>query len=313
MPLSPFTMSKGTLAIETCTFCAVGALNWKVTRDSSSIRGSATPGKLSGEACAGTGAAESERNGAGTSSCRAAGDESCVFARQVPPATADATKVKRSTRFISLQSPLENGFPPGPAAGTILPRWTVCCTLFCMESLQGKIALVTGSSRGIGASIALALSSAGADVAIHYLHRAEEADAIAAQVRQAGRRSVSIQADVACTSEIARLLRTVEQDLGPVDILVNNAAIGQPLPIDAITEQDWDTVIDTNLKSCFLMTQAVLPAMRARRWGRIVNLSSVAAHVGGVIGPHYAASKAGMLGLTHYYARHLAKEGITAN
>ncbi|HEY5055008.1 MAG TPA: 3-oxoacyl-ACP reductase family protein [Acidobacteriaceae bacterium] len=182
-----------------------------------------------------------------------------------------------------------------------------------MESLQGKIALVTGSSRGIGASIALALSSAGADVAIHYLHRAEEADAIAAQVRQAGRRSVSIQADVACTSEIARLLRTVEQDLGPVDILVNNAAIGQPLPIDAITEQDWDTVIDTNLKSCFLMTQAVLPAMRARRWGRIVNLSSVAAHVGGVIGPHYAASKAGMLGLTHYYARHLAKEGITAN
>jgi 3-oxoacyl-[acyl-carrier protein] reductase len=83
--------------------------------------------------------------------------------------------------------------------------------------------------------------------------------------------------------------------------------------LEEITEADWDEVVDTNLKSCFLLTQAVLPGMRARRWGRIINISSVAAQVGGVVGPHYAASKAGMHGLTHFYASRLAKEGITAN
>jgi 3-oxoacyl-[acyl-carrier protein] reductase len=182
-----------------------------------------------------------------------------------------------------------------------------------MESLAGKVALVTGSSRGIGRGIALALAAAGADVAVHYIHRADEGRETEARIREMGRRSISLQADVASAEEIVRLVRGVEEQLGSIDILVNNAAIGQPLPIEAITEQNWDEVIDTNLKSCFLATQAALGGMRARRWGRIVNLSSVAAHVGGVIGPHYAASKAGMLGLTHYYARHLAKEGITAN
>ena len=95
-----------------------------------------------------------------------------------------------------------------------------------------------------------------------------------------------------------KLVGAVER-LGPITILINNAGIARPQPIEEITEEDWDELIATNLKSCFLMTQAVLPGMRARRWGRIVNLSSVAAQVGGVVGPHYAASKAGMLGLTH--------------
>jgi 3-oxoacyl-[acyl-carrier protein] reductase len=94
---------------------------------------------------------------------------------------------------------------------------------------------------------------------------------------------------------------------------VNNAGIARPQPIEEITERDWDDVIAANLKSCFLVTQAVLPQMRARKWGRIINLSSVAAQVGGVVGPHYAASKAGMHGLTHFYAQRLAKEGITVN
>ena len=109
------------------------------------------------------------------------------------------------------------------------------------------------------------------------------------------------------------LVETAVNRLGPIDILVNNAGIARPQPIADIGEQDWDEVIAVNLKSCFLVTQAVLPGMRKRRWGRIVNLSSVAAQVGGVVGPHYAASKAGMLGLTRYYASHLAGEGITVN
>jgi 3-oxoacyl-[acyl-carrier protein] reductase len=118
-----------------------------------------------------------------------------------------------------------------------------------------------------------------------------------------------LQADLSKPEDLSRL--AAEADA--VDILINNAGIAKPQPFEQITEADWDEVMDTNLKSCFLLTQAVLPGMRAKRWGRIVNLSSVAAQVGGVVGPHYAASKAGMLGLTHFYASRLAKEGITVN
>jgi 3-oxoacyl-[acyl-carrier protein] reductase len=104
-----------------------------------------------------------------------------------------------------------------------------------------------------------------------------------------------------------------QEELGTITILVNNAAIGRQRNLDQITESDWDQTIATNLKSTFVATQAVLPAMRKARWGRILNVSSVAAQTGGVVGPHYAASKAGMLGLTHSYAGLLAKEGITVN
>src|SRR5262249_30205887 len=96
-------------------------------------------------------------------------------------------------------------------------------------------------------------------------------------------------------------------------ILVNNAGVTRPQPLDEITEQDWDELIAINLKSVFLVSQAVVPAMRRAGWGRIINLSSVAAQLGGVVGPHYAASKAGILGLTHSYAALLANEGITVN
>jgi 3-oxoacyl-[acyl-carrier protein] reductase len=112
---------------------------------------------------------------------------------------------------------------------------------------------------------------------------------------------------------VNRLAETVESELGTVSILVNNAGITRPQSLNAITEQDWDEIVAVNLKSVFLVTQAVLPRMRAAHWGRIINLSSVAAQLGGVVGPHYAASKAGVLGLTHSYAALLAKEGITVN
>ena len=179
--------------------------------------------------------------------------------------------------------------------------------------LTGRTALVTGASRGIGRAIALALAKDGADVAVNYRNDAEAAHDAASEIAALGRRAIAIQADVSRSAEVADLVRTVEERLGPIDILVNNAGIARPQPLAEITEQDWDELMAVNLKSCFLVTQAVLPGMRARRWGRIVNISSVAAHLGGVVGPHYAASKAGMLGLTHSYAALLAQEGVTAN
>ncbi len=175
------------------------------------------------------------------------------------------------------------------------------------------MALVTGSSRGIGLASALALARAGADIGINYRARESEAHAAEAEIQGLNRRCACVQADVSSGADVQRLLQQVERKLGPIDILVNNAGIARPQPFEEITEGDWDDLIETNLKSCFLLTQGVLPAMRARQWGRIINLSSVAAQVGGVVGPHYAASKAGMHGLTHYYAQRLAKEGITVN
>ena len=182
-----------------------------------------------------------------------------------------------------------------------------------MDELQGKVALVTGSSRGIGRAIAVALARAGAGVAINYKTRAADAKQVESEIAGLGRRCIAIPADVSLSSDVDRLVDAVRTELGPVDILVNNAGIARVQGIDEITEKDWDELIAVNLKSCFLVTQAVLPDMRARRWGRIINLSSVAAHVGGVVGAHYAASKAGMLGLTHFYASRLAREGITVN
>jgi len=182
-----------------------------------------------------------------------------------------------------------------------------------MDSLKGRVALITGSSRGIGRAIAFALAGAGADIVLHCIHRMADAQSAEARILQLGCRCGVIQADVSAAEGVGHLVRNAEERMGTVDILVNNAGISRPQRIEEIGERDWDEVMAANLKSCFLMTQAVLPGMRARRWGRVINLSSVAAQLGGVVGPHYAASKAGMIGLSHFYARHLAKEGITVN
>lgn len=182
-----------------------------------------------------------------------------------------------------------------------------------MADLVGKVALVTGGNRGIGRAIAVALAGAGADVVLSYRARRREAEETAAAIAAIGRRAAVVQADVTRVADIDRLVLAAREQVGDVGILVNNAGIIRPQSIEAVTAQDWHDLLAANLTSVFLATQAVLPAMRAAKWGRVINLSSVAAQLGGVVGPHYAASKAGLHGLTHSYAALLAKEGITVN
>ncbi len=182
-----------------------------------------------------------------------------------------------------------------------------------MEPLNGKIALVTGGGRGIGRAISLALARAGCEVAVNYRERRDDADSAVAEIQELGRRAIAIRADVSRASDVMHLISETEAQLGPIEILINNAGKILIQPIEQMTEDSWNDMIASNLTSCFLVTQAVLPGMRARRWGRIINISSVAAQAGSIVGVHYAASKAGMLGLTRSYARVLAKEGITVN
>ena len=182
-----------------------------------------------------------------------------------------------------------------------------------MDDLTGKVALVTGASQGIGAASAIALAKAGCDVAVNYKTRGDEAAGVCAQIRAAGRRAFALCADVSRTREAQKMAALVDSELGAISIPVNNAGIARPQKIEDISEDDWNEIIDVNLKSTFMVTQAVLPGMRSQKWGRIINLSSVAAQTGGVVGPHYAASKAGMIGLTHSLANLMVKEGITVN
>ncbi len=180
-------------------------------------------------------------------------------------------------------------------------------------NLKDKVALVTGGSRGIGAAIAVALAETGAAVAVNFRERADAADRLVADLNKAGHRSISIAADVSQPAEVTKMMARVNAALGPVDILVNNAGLAIVRSVDDLTEADFDRTITVNLKSAFLCTQAVLPSMRAKKWGRIVNITSGAARGAGSIGPHYNASKAGMEGLTRGYAARLVKDGITVN
>jgi 3-oxoacyl-[acyl-carrier protein] reductase len=181
------------------------------------------------------------------------------------------------------------------------------------QELSGRVALVTGGSRGIGRAVSLALAGAGADIAVNYRSREREAQEMRSQVEGCGRRCITVRADVSVATDVSRMVKSVEETLGAVTILVNNAGIARPRSLEEITEEDWDTTMNVNLKSVFLVTQAVLPNMRAGKWGRIINISSTAIQLGGIVGPHYTASKAGIWGLTHSYASQLTGEGITVN
>src|SRR5215475_10887000 len=150
-----------------------------------------------------------------------------------------------------------------------------------MDELRNRIALVTGASRGIGAGIALALARAGANVAVNYLDRSDAASAVCSQITAIGRKAIPVQADVSNTADVKRMVAQIEDSLGGIDILVNNAAIAHPRHFEEIEEEEWDEILTVNLKSVFLVTQAVIGGMRQRKWGRIINLSSVAAQTGG--------------------------------
>jgi 3-oxoacyl-[acyl-carrier protein] reductase len=175
--------------------------------------------------------------------------------------------------------------------------------------LQGRVALVTGASRGIGRAIALALAERGAAVAVNFRTRTDEAQAVATQIRSAGGRAIAARADVSMSAQVNEMAARVAGELGPIDVLVNNAGMA----ISGVREEDFDLGIAVNLKSAFLCSEAVLPGMCARQWGRIVNISSGAARGPGLLGVVYNASKAGLEGLTRGYASRVAKDGVTVN
>lgn len=182
-----------------------------------------------------------------------------------------------------------------------------------MEELKNKIALITGGSRGIGKAIALAFADEGINIVVNYQHKKTEANEVCKIIHAKGMKAWSIQADVSEAEQVSAMVSKIEKEIGEINILVNNAGISLRRKVEETTEEDFDKVIKINLKSGFLVTQAVLPGMRKNKWGRIIMISSVAAQTGGVIGLHYAASKAGQLGMMHFYAKNLAVEGITVN
>jgi len=181
------------------------------------------------------------------------------------------------------------------------------------DNLKNKTALVTGASRGIGRAIALALADEGIHVAINYQHQKEKAEEVSGLIAEKKVNSIAVQADISKASDVEKMVLIVEKNLGNISILINNAGIAIRQKIEETTEEDFDKTIKVNLKSSFLVTQAVLPNMRRNKWGRIIMITSTAAQIGGAVGLHYAASKAGQIGMMHFYAAHLAKEGITVN
>ncbi|MCX6028388.1 MAG: 3-oxoacyl-ACP reductase FabG [Chloroflexi bacterium] len=179
--------------------------------------------------------------------------------------------------------------------------------------LQGKIALVTGGSRGIGRAISLALAAAGAAVALTYREQREAADEVVQQIEAAGGHGLALQVDVQDRAAVRAGIAAVEAAFGGLDILVNNAGINKPADFDQISDEDWDLILAVNLKGPFVCMQEALPALRRRGAGSIVNISSVSGQYGGPRTAHYAASKAGLISLGQVMARFGAKDTIRCN
>jgi 3-oxoacyl-[acyl-carrier protein] reductase len=182
-----------------------------------------------------------------------------------------------------------------------------------MIDLTGKLALVTGGSRGIGRAIALKLGERGADVAVNFLKEEAAAAEVCGLIRDMGQRAEAVQGDVAVLEDVSRMIETVHEKLGPVDILINNAGVAIDQYVAMMDDATWTRVLDVGLTGAFRCLRAVVRDMMKKRWGRIVNVASVAAYMGDIRRANYAAAKAGLLGLTHAAARELAGQGITVN
>jgi 3-oxoacyl-[acyl-carrier protein] reductase len=179
--------------------------------------------------------------------------------------------------------------------------------------LNGRVVLVTGASKGIGRAVAARLAEAGAHVALGYRTNREEAEQLSKELVGAGHRAVPVGGDVADPAALDRLVEEAEGALGPIDILISNAGTGRQHTLAELTVQTWDATMHEHLRAAFLLSQRLTPGMRDRRWGRVVLVSSVAAFTGGIVGPHYAAAKAGLIGLMHSLAASLAPHGVTVN
>ena len=179
--------------------------------------------------------------------------------------------------------------------------------------LQGKVALVTGASGGIGRSIALKLASQGARLGVHYNSDKARAEEIAEEIRRADSEAIPVAADVTNSAQVQDMFHRLEDDWGGVDILVNNAGINKDSLLIRMSESDWDDVVEVNLKGAFLCCRAAAKTMLRKRWGRIIIISSVVGMVGNVGQANYAASKAGLVGLTKSLAREIASRNITVN
>lgn len=181
-----------------------------------------------------------------------------------------------------------------------------------MFDLTGQIALVTGGSQGIGRATALALADLGADVAV-LARTLEKCEAVAEEIRGKGRRALAVQGDLAVPEQIEAAVKKIGAELGPISVLVNNAAITRDGLALRMKREDWDAVINTNLTGVFLLIQQVLPMMTKARRGRIINLTSVVAQMGNAGQANYIAAKAGLIGLTKALAREYAARNITVN
>ncbi len=179
--------------------------------------------------------------------------------------------------------------------------------------LADKVAIVTGGSRGIGRAIALELAASGASVVVNYRTGATEADAVVAQITEAGGKAVAFQADVSDSTTIEPLIKAATDTFGGLHILVNNAGIARDNLLMRMKDDEWDAVIDTNLRGAFLLTRAAMRPMMRARWGRVITITSVIGLIGNAGQSNYAAAKAGLIGFTKSVAREMASRGITAN
>lgn len=179
--------------------------------------------------------------------------------------------------------------------------------------LAGKVALVTGASRGIGKSIALELAKNGADVIVNYAGSVDRANEVVEEIKQLGRNAISIQCDVSNSDSVSEMMKTSLDTFGNIDILVNNAGITKDNLLMRMKENEWDDVINTNLKGVFLCTKAVTRPMMKQRKGRIINITSIVGVTGNPGQANYVAAKAGVIGFTKTTAKELAQRNITVN